>query len=315
MNKVLAITILGLVALTYVGLHSSGSTQIQDQFQDFIQTYKISYSNSGEYEFRLQTFTQNLDKIADLNRRNPKAVFAVNQFTDRTPEEMKQMLGRRNTPNRGHCVDKEESGTPTSIDWKKLMGDLKNQASCGSCWAFASSAVAEGRYALSKGQKTVTTRFSEQQLVDCDKVNDGCEGGEEKDAFVFWEQHDICLEKDYKYTAEDGECHGECHTGIKIAECTNLKAINSDIVIELQNGPVDVGVDASTWSSYSSGIVEDCDVSSLNHAVTLVGYNSDEGSVTIRNSWGSSWGEEGHIRLAYNSDACGWLDDAHSITF
>jgi len=41
----------------------------------------------------------------------------------------------------------------------------------------------------------------------------------------------------------------------------------------------------------------------LNHGVTLVAYG-DDGVWTIRNSWGASWGEKGHIRLAAG-DSCG----------
>ena len=65
--------------------------------------------------------------------------------------------------------------------------------------------------------------------------------------------------------------------------------------------PISVAVDASNWSSYASGVFNDCD-SFLNHGVLLVGANDQYWR--IKNSWGTSWGETGYMRLL-KGNTCG----------
>lgn len=68
-------------------------------------------------------------------------------------------------------------------------------------------------------------------------------------------------------------------------------------------GPISISVDASSWFRYASGVFNGCNQTNpdINHAVQLVGLgNSNDGNGDywiVRNSWASSWGEEGYIRL------------------
>ena len=73
-----------------------------------------------------------------------------------------------------------------------------------------------------------------------------------------------------------------------------IESIKDDLAL---NGPSSVCVDASNWSLYRSGVFNNCGTSVLNHAVLAVGYE-DNGNWIVKNSWGSSWGEQGFIRLA-----------------
>ena len=75
-------------------------------------------------------------------------------------------------------------------------------------------------------------------------------------------------------------------------------------------GPLSIVVDASEWSTYTGGILSSCGTS-LDHAVQAVGIDTDEGSWKVRNSWGTSWGESGFIRLAYGKNMCGLASDAN----
>jgi len=79
-----------------------------------------------------------------------------------------------------------------------------------------------------------------------------------------------------------------------------------------EKGPLAVAVYASGWGGYGGGVYDGCSFDSniaLNHAVQLVGYGTDETEGDywiVRNSWGSSWGEGGYIRLQRQSTAqCG----------
>eukprot|EP00343_Euplotes_focardii_P006666 CAMPEP_0205822256 /NCGR_PEP_ID=MMETSP0206-20130828/11786_1 /ASSEMBLY_ACC=CAM_ASM_000279 /TAXON_ID=36767 /ORGANISM="Euplotes focardii, Strain TN1" /LENGTH=328 /DNA_ID=CAMNT_0053118383 /DNA_START=1 /DNA_END=987 /DNA_ORIENTATION=+ len=326
--KVELIIILGLATIS-LALFSTYFSNIQEsEFQNFMETYSVNYKDTTEYEFRLKAFKANLDKIQELADRNPLARFGVNKFADRTPEEFESMLNYRRSENyKDPCIiTKMNRSTnpvtlediPKNVDWRSLMGEIQDQGKCGGCWAFSTAAVTEGRYALSKGLDTVQTRFSPQQLIDCNTKNLGCRGGLEALAFDWLQSNDFCFAEDYPYKAKKSKCQKECTTGVEVKTCTKISVNdNEQAVIELQNGPVDVAIDSTQVMLYEGGIMTSCIYSGLNHAVTLVGYNSDDNgqaTVTFRNSWGGDWGEEGHFRLAYEDHLCGWDEDAHTIT-
>jgi C1A family cysteine protease len=314
--KTAAILTLAAVSIFTVFLITSApSSDVESQFQDFLNTYRVGYANTNEYSYRLGVFQQNLETIARLNRENESAVFAVNQFADRTPEEMQTMMGFRDGFK--SCPSTQtKTQAPKTLSFQNLYTHVKNQASCGSCWAFSATASFEGRFALKNGQKQVTEEFSEQQLVDCDHESSGCGGGLMDFAYHYLSQgHAFCHEGDYQYHARDETCHDStCKTSATVDKsnyCTDLNVNSNDIIGELVNGPIAVAVDASSWSFYSGGVVtsKTCGTG-LNHGVTLVAANMEDGSITIRNSWGGSWGEKGHIRVKISDNACGWQNVA-----
>lgn len=196
-----------------------------------------------------------------------------------------------------------------SIDWRQLGGvtDVKNQGSCGSCWAFSTVATLEASFLI---QKKVTLNLSEQQLVSCSGVspygNAGCNGGWPASALAYVLNEGITTEEAYPYKAKTGTCtfKGGDYK-IKSVKSTPRGKCGA-IKRQLQSGPVSVDVDASNWSGYKSGVLK-CQSASINHAVLLVGY-TEKGHWIIKNSWGTSWGDNGYItinkRAAYNCGIC-----------
>jgi KDEL-tailed cysteine endopeptidase len=148
-------------------------------------------------------------------------------------------------------------------------------------------------------------KFSEQQLVDCDTSSHGCNGGNKTAAFSYFEKHGAMSESSYPYTARTGTCHySSSNTGVK---STGHKSVSQNSVssmkIAVQKQPVSVSIEADTsyFQSYKSGIFNDTRCgTSHDHATNVVGWGTSNGQEywLMRNSWGTSWGEKGYMRMA-----------------
>ena len=199
-------------------------------------------------------------------------------------------------------------------DWASKMAAVKNQGQCGSCWAFSAVAATEGRYHLTyKKKDKVDVTFSEQQLVDCDKKSAGCNGGWMDNAFDLFKDG-FMKEDDYKYTAQDGTCKFDANKKVDSVKgrTSIIKGDVAGLISASEDGPVSVAVDATNMSGYISGLFSDCS-NNLNHGVTLVGVDTNT-VWKVRNSWGASWGEAGHIRIK-RGNTCGIANAASYPTF
>lgn len=205
---------------------------------------------------------------------------------------------------------------PAKFDYRDMvpggLTPIKNQGSCGSCWAFASAGVFENVLRIRDG---VEKDLSEQYLVSCNTLGYSCGGG-------WWahdlhQQYGLVPEDNFPYEASDLSCKQNLPHEEKItswAFVTNQDDLPS--VDALKNalytyGPLAVTVVASggSFSSYKSGIYNDCSGStSVDHAVVLVGWDdtNGEGHWIMRNSWGLNWGEQGYMKIKYGCNAIGY---------
>lgn len=97
------------------------------------------------------------------------------------------------------------TATPNgSADWRgSCVTDVKNQGQCGSCWSFSSTGAIEGAHCAKSGE---LLSFSEQQLVDCDEIDQGCNGGYQAYAFQYLQDNPIIEEDTYPYMGVGGSC-------------------------------------------------------------------------------------------------------------
>jgi len=205
------------------------------------------------------------------------------------------------------------------VDWRLrgAVNPIQDQGLCGSCWAFSSVAAMEGAHAIKTG---TLLKLSEQQFNDCDTRSHGCKGGLETWAFDYAENHAIELESDYPYTAKDGACEAVESKGlVKAVSYERVEPSNVDALLHaIGYQPTCVSVNAgdNQFTFYSGGILNSTTCGTfLDHAITAVGYGSENGQgyFIVRNSWGTSWGEDGYIRMSSDvggAGVCGVLLDS-----
>ncbi len=205
---------------------------------------------------------------------------------------------------------------PSSFNWcaQGKCTPVRNQGACGSCWAFSTVGVLESKMLIVNNP---ATDLSEQYLVSCNLEGWGCDGG--------WFAHDYhiskkppsetqagaVLESAFPYRAADLPCNGPYQHPYRATEWKYVDPkVNIPIDEQIKQaiytyGPVAAAVCAGpAFDRYRGGVfVTDeksvCGSSLVNHGIVLTGWDDSQGVWILRNSWGSSWGESGYMRIGY----------------
>ena len=251
------------------------------------------------------------EKAQLLSRRHPQLL--QEQETDLGP--LAQHLGRT---------------LPTSFDWRNVgghsyIGPVRNQGGCGSCYSFGANAAAEGTYNYANGLTDGNcVDFSESFIIWClgrlSSYNShffGCGGAD----YTYSELGALCAEgvtyeSYFPYQENDpGSCTHWSDPTVSFESwhrvpCNDIDAIKTAI---MTYGVVDAAVYVdSAFEAYDDGIYTNtsttcssspCYNTPTNHAISLVGWNDNGGNGywILRNSWGTSWGESGYMRISYTS--------------
>ncbi|CAD5205990.1 unnamed protein product [Bursaphelenchus okinawaensis] len=292
-----------------------------NKFQSFAETHQKTYASVEEARERFEIYKANhLQLQVYQQTEQGTAQYGETQFMDLTPEEFRsQVLSNIAkdplAPQRRLTTEEIDSlvGAPETYDSRSegLVTPVKNQGSCGSCWSFSVTGNIEGLWKKKTGE---LVSLSEQELVDCDKKDEGCDGG-----MMMWTYAEIIrlgglvTEEDYPYTARGGACKLEGKQFAAYINDSLQLPENEDKIKEYlaKSGPISVGINANPLQFYYGGIHHPakffCNPKGMNHAVLLVGYGSENGKPfwIVKNSWGGSWGEKGYFRLYRGENVCG----------
>ncbi|KAK9146725.1 hypothetical protein Sjap_006628 [Stephania japonica] len=305
--------------------------KMAERHQKWMTRHGRVYKDAAEKERRFHIFKANVKFVeASNNVKGRSYKLSANQFADLTNEEFVAThtgYKRESSELRSATPFRYENVTdvPSTMDWRQkgAVTPIKDQGDCGSCWAFSAVAATEGITHIKTGK---LISLSEQELVDCDTDKDdkGCEGGLMRDAFEFIKTQGLASEANYTYKAKDLMCNSkaESHHAAKITGYETVPAKNEKALLKaVANQPVSVAIDAggSAFQLYSSGVFKtsDCIGTDLGHGVTAVGYGSTSDGTKywiVKNSWGTSWGEKGYIRMQRDvgsaEGVCGIAKDA-----
>lgn len=334
------------IAVILFNLGAVLASNEDEAWAQFKQEHQKNYSSPEEEARRRQIFLENKDYIDSHNIKQTQSSFkqGINPLSDLTPEEIN--ASRNGFRLKNVAVQPIDSlletllialndtfagidthprpwyddmmGTRQHLDWRERgrVSKVKDQGSCGSCWAFATTGALESILASRENY----TLLSEQNLVDCSGSygNHGCGGGLMDAALRYVRDNGIMSSAAYPYVAKDQECKFNKDKSImRVRGSARLPSGNESLLQRVlsMTGPLPIAIDASARSfhSYKSGVYDDriCKNSmrDLNHAVLLVGYGTDRRGGDywiIKNSWGNKWGDKGYMKLARNhQNQCG----------
>lgn len=295
-----------------------------NEFLNFQKTHNKVYNSLEEFETRFEIFRSNLHTIIYHNSQKVyNFTLNVNHFTDLTPDEFKETYvnGLSVNSNRYGCkpfsasdMNINADNLPVSVDWRKTgaVTSVKDQGQCGSCWAFSSTAATEGAWAIATGN---LLDLSEQELVDCARGfnygSHGCSGGQMDGGFKFVIENGLCSASKYPYvsgtTKTEGTCESnKCGSAIKFegTTCSDVTP-NDELLLKfaVAQQPVAIAIEADTryFQFYAGGILDSIECGTkLDHGVLIAGYGEEDGKKywLVKNSWSTSWGEEGYVKIA-----------------
>ena len=288
----------------YLTMKSTRSASRAPPLKDFID--KFVNKKSGKFKQQQENSLQQHANVEETHT-TPDQSNVVKHV-----EETQTTSDQSNDPRL--LGQSTSSAIPTSIDWRLLgkVTSVKNQLSCSSGFSFSTISAFESLNLIVNSTATnATANYSEQQLINCDIWDNGCNGGDVGSAMAWAYFNGTTTENSYVYSSGNGKMNqgsSACNSlpnAFKTYGPQPIIQYNiTDLMVAVNKQPVVVTVFSDYWFSYSGGIFNNCSNSSnQDHAVLLVGYTID--SWIIKNSWGTGWGEKGFIRLNKTNPICG----------
>ncbi|GMI55305.1 hypothetical protein ScalyP_jg4996 [Parmales sp. scaly parma] len=328
----------------------AASSSVDTMFAEFKAKHSVSYRSTFEHNRRATIFAANVKensrKNAILRSKGKDEIHGITKFSDLEQAEFASMyLGGNWEAKDFPELTKFDGNFPVratpegayNLADDNLVTAVKDQAQCGSCWAFSATETIESAWAMAGNP---ITEFSPQQIVSCDVGNGdyGCSGGMPSTAFEYViSAGGMATEEAYPYTSLTGVT-GDCTSPLpeltggtvttwayaqdpcigSAAACVeDSEAIASAIK---SFGGISIAVDASSFNSYQGGVMtaDSChsEPNFLDHAIQIIGWDTtgDTPYWIVRNSWAEGWGESGLVRMEMGTNTCGLANYAAMVT-
>jgi len=306
---------------------------VTEEWEAWKAKHRRSYTSPTEESLRMKIYMDNKARVARHNRRAANGEAAhhlkMNKYGDLLHHEFVSTLnGYRPRPNNTMLLSRSLGATfipnavphplPKSVDWraKGAVTPVKEQGVCGACYSFSAAGALEAMNFRKTGK---LVELSAQNLIDCSVStgNQGCKGGQMDNAYEYIRDNNgIDTAIAYPYEGVQGKCrYNPRHKGASDFGYVDISTGSEEELMHAvaSRGPVSLAIDASheSFQFYSNGIYREdrCSSTKLDHAMLLVGYGEEDDGRKywlIKNSWGSTWGEEGYLKLARDeNNMCG----------
>ncbi|KRW99656.1 hypothetical protein PPERSA_03457 [Pseudocohnilembus persalinus] len=315
------LALLTLLAVSSLFLFQQENINVEEISQDaeLFQKFNQWIAEHGMYgsidiASRFPVWIENYKLVQEHNAQQSDYFLKMTKFAHLTNSEFGELISSYvPTPasERKYLSSSVKADVPASVDWvaKGVSGSVQNQGVCGCCWAFSAVQTVSSLNAINSG---TFTQLSQQQVVSCDHslgLNSGCNGGNPLISMKYYiAKKGLELDSDYPFEQLDSAVVGECEYDASKVFYTNggAKAVASKDVNAIQaavaNGPISIAINGGSiyFQLYGGGILTNTGCkANLDHAVNIVGYDTTGSTPywNIKNSWGSSWGESGYIRI------------------
>jgi C1A family cysteine protease len=306
-----------------------------NNFADFIISHNKIYNNYEELVLRYDIFSDNLEYIQEHNKNTQYTyTLGIGKFADLSHNEYKEFIASSNlaiSNNNNLRLPKDMCGTmksetgsyPASIDWrnKGAVTPVRDQGQQGTCYAHSAAEALESAYFI---KNNVLPSLSVQQIVDCsyNYGNHGNNGGMYTYSWTYIHDYGLTTESSYPYTAGDSS-RDSCKPFTPytyVSGCNHVPSNELQLTYAVSHQPVSVAIEADSRSfqHYQSGVYNDPDCgTNIDHAVVAVGFDTLDGQDywTVRNSWGTSWGMNGYILIARNSQSTSTVGQCAIATY
>ncbi|KAJ3662913.1 hypothetical protein Zmor_007228 [Zophobas morio] len=228
-------------------------------------------------------------------------------------------------------------------DCEDIIGTIRDQASCGSCWAFGAVEAMSDRICIHSDAKTKVLISAEDLNDCCTDCGDGCNGGWPDEAWLYWSQKGIVTGglygskdgcKAYSITPCDhhvngtlpacGEiqstpvCTSVCDDGTNLVYAEDkttgtaysiMQSVKQIQIEIMTNGPVEADYDVyEDFPNYSSGVYQHTQGDyEGGHAIKIIGWGVEDGVDywLAANSWNAEWGDRGYFKILRGENECG----------
>ena len=280
------------------------------KFMDHLETHDITYGTVEEFDFRYTLFIETEEMINLHNAKDSTFKLGHNKFSTMTEEEKQKLLPEMTETTIVPTMSKEHFANG-GVDWrtKGVVGPVRNQGQCGSAALFGVVDALTSANAIKTG---MITDLSMEQIIDCDTDFQGCNGGTVDSVWKYVAKYGLESASDYPFTAGKGTCH---YDKSKIAvKMKSLAKVHPDQSATLEAAitkePTLVGFDMTTIAMQYAGGILDTDKcgTQINHTMLAVGFGTSgngQDFYILKNSWGTSWGEQGYMRVAAKASGPG----------